>query len=363
MIKEWTNSVPQDLEKVVLSMYSFVESFDTETELAWFGISDKWEVREGFVQHMPRVHHVSTAAEARKAALKKVNMVCPDPSAYKECRAFKLPSKVYTDTSLTNDQCVNEPADFDVFKPLNKYFSAQKPYGLQDKARAVLISNAIRKGFKPRSFIVDRGRPLPNTVQFANSSKCSCTCAGKLDNMVASFSTRSLNQITTSTAPASVGSERPPRKRKRAEEEHPFQQIEDEEALQSEHLTSQAVGETTLLIRKNKKPDVPIPSAPLVLKRIAGGVRRCAGCRGDISSAVGGFNSEDDKQFCFGRFEAYSYWNKNSNYYKSSMTTQHCHLNPVCTKIVGEANIKADFHVPGCLRKLIKERFACNIKE
>ena len=50
--------------------------------------------------------------------------------------------------------------------------------------------------------------------------------AGKLDNLVASFSTRSLNQITTSTAPASVGSERPQR------------QIEDEEALQSEHLTS-----------------------------------------------------------------------------------------------------------------------------
>ena len=49
MIKEWTNFVPQDLDKFVLSMYSFVESFDTETELAWFGISNKWEVREGFV--------------------------------------------------------------------------------------------------------------------------------------------------------------------------------------------------------------------------------------------------------------------------------------------------------------------------
>ena len=63
MIKEWTNFVPQDLDKFVLLMYSFVESFDTETELAWFGISNKWEVREGFVQHMPRVHHVSMTAE------------------------------------------------------------------------------------------------------------------------------------------------------------------------------------------------------------------------------------------------------------------------------------------------------------
>lgn len=187
--------------------------------------------------------------------------------------------------------------------------------------------------------------------------------AGKLDNLVASFSTRSLNQITTSTAPASVGSKRPPRKRKGTEEEHPFQQTEDEEALQSEHLTSQAVGETTLLITKNKQPDDPIPSAPLVLKRIAGGVRKCAGCRGDISSAVGGFNSEHDKHFRFGRFEAYSYWNKNSNSYKSTVSTRHYHLNPVCTKTVGKANIKADLHVPGSLRELIKERFACNIKE
>ena len=56
-------------------MYSFVESLDTETELGWFGISDKWEVREGFVQHMLRAYQVSMTAEARKAALKEVNIV------------------------------------------------------------------------------------------------------------------------------------------------------------------------------------------------------------------------------------------------------------------------------------------------
>ena len=73
--KEWTNFVPQDLDKFVLSVYSFVESLDTETELGWFGISDKWEVREGFVQHMLRAYQVSMTAEARKAALNKVNIV------------------------------------------------------------------------------------------------------------------------------------------------------------------------------------------------------------------------------------------------------------------------------------------------
>ena len=52
-------------------------------------------------------------------------------------------------------------------------------------------------------------------------------------------------------------------------EDYPLQEIEDEEALQSEQLTPQTVGETTLLIRKNKKLDNPIPSTSLVLKRIA----------------------------------------------------------------------------------------------
>lgn len=254
-------------------------------------------------------------------------------------------------------------------------------YALHDKAKAVLIGNTIREGFKLRSFIADSGRPLSYTVQFANSGKCSCTCAyftrnnichhciaaamraGKFDNLVASFSTRSLNQMTISTAPTSVGSKRPPKIRKRTEEEHPFQQTEDEKALQSEPLTSQTVGEITLLIRKKKKPDDPIPSAPLVTKRIAGGVQKCAGCRGDISSAVEGFNAENEKHFSFGRFEAYSYWNKNSNSYKSIVSTRHYLLNPVCTKIVGKANIRADLQVPGSRWELVKEKFACNVKE
>ena len=69
-----------------------------------------------------------------------------------------------------------------------------------------------------------------------------------------------------------------------------MKQIEDEEALQSEQLTPQTVGETTLLIRKNKKPDNPIPNASLVLKRIPGGVQKCAGYRGDITSSVKGWS-------------------------------------------------------------------------
>lgn len=146
------------------------------------------------------------------------------------------------------------------------------------------------------TFLVDSGRPLPRKVQFAISGKCLYVPVfhQKHNIPVASFSTRSLSQITTSTTLSSIASKRPPRKRQSTEEEYPSQQIEDEGALQSEPLTSQPVGETTLLNRKNKKPDDSILSAPLVLKRIAGGVRKSAGCRGDIMSFVGRFNSEDD---------------------------------------------------------------------
>lgn len=45
MIKEWTNFVPQDLDKFITSIYDFVQTFEIETELAWFGLSEKWEVK------------------------------------------------------------------------------------------------------------------------------------------------------------------------------------------------------------------------------------------------------------------------------------------------------------------------------
>ena len=41
MLKEWNNFVPQELDRFVVSLYEFVESNTMETELAWFGLSDK----------------------------------------------------------------------------------------------------------------------------------------------------------------------------------------------------------------------------------------------------------------------------------------------------------------------------------
>ena len=42
MLKDWSNFVPQDMDKFIVSLYDFVESFDQEEELAWFQLSDKW---------------------------------------------------------------------------------------------------------------------------------------------------------------------------------------------------------------------------------------------------------------------------------------------------------------------------------
>ena len=54
MLKEWNNFIPQELDRFVLSLYDFQESQDMETELAWFGLSDKWKVSDAFKHHIPR---------------------------------------------------------------------------------------------------------------------------------------------------------------------------------------------------------------------------------------------------------------------------------------------------------------------
>ena len=380
MIKEWTNFVPQDLDKFVMSMYDFAESFEVETELAWFGIPDKWEVREEYRQHLPQVSHLLMKTDECQDSAKRASKICPDAGAYKECRAFRFPGKVAsTNSSTSNQSNVTEPS-FEVIAPLANHFSEQELYGMHGKATAALKNNHVRDGFKQRSYLVDSGRPLPYTVQCAKSGKCSCTCAqfqrnnlchhciavatktGNLNSLVANFKGRNLTSVATSSAPASVGSKMPPRKRQRTIEVMPSQQSDDE-VLQPEQLTSESLGETTLLIRKNRKPEDPSPSAPLVLKPIAGGIRKCSGCQKPITADVVGFSSVDDKHFCFGRFEAYYYWNKNANSYKSTLSTRHYHLNPVCTKVHdGRAQIKVDqVRVTPTLRELLKDRFSLNV--
>ena len=136
-------------------MYDFAESLEVETELVWFAISDKWEVRQEYREHMPRVSHLLMTADERQHAMKTVSKICPDARAYKQCCAFKFPRKDASTSSSTSDQSnITEPS-FEVIAPLAKYFSEQELYGMHDKATAALKNNHVRDGFKQRSYLVE----------------------------------------------------------------------------------------------------------------------------------------------------------------------------------------------------------------
>lgn len=70
MLKDWCNFVPQDMDKFMVSVYDFAESFYQEEELAWFQLSDKWEVCAQFQ------HHLSSKIHGEKAFMQNVDEVC-----------------------------------------------------------------------------------------------------------------------------------------------------------------------------------------------------------------------------------------------------------------------------------------------
>ena len=89
MLKDWNNFVPQDMDKLIISLYDFAESFNYEEELAWFGISDKWEIREEFKKALKVKQCEVLCLEERKSVLKRGERreergekLCPDPQAY-----------------------------------------------------------------------------------------------------------------------------------------------------------------------------------------------------------------------------------------------------------------------------------------
>lgn len=40
MMKDWTKFLLQDMDRFIIGLYDFVQSFDQEEELAWFQLSD-----------------------------------------------------------------------------------------------------------------------------------------------------------------------------------------------------------------------------------------------------------------------------------------------------------------------------------
>ena len=202
---------------------------------------------------------------------------------------------------------------------------------------------------------------LFQSQQYLSSLCRSCHIhTGRVKQIVASFPGRSLTRVSTSSAPKSVGAKVPPRKRPREEATVPLQIV-----LDNHHFTSEAIGNTTVVIRKRVKPSDPPPNAPLVLKSISGGIRKCAGCKKPLSTTIEGYNEEDDKEYCFGRFEAYNFWNKSTQRYQATTSTRHYHLNPVCTKVrESESTLQistGDVQVSHHLRTIIQERFSYNL--
>ena len=131
MMKDWTKFVAQDMDGFIVTLYDFVQSFDQEEELVWFQLSDKWEVCHQFQEYLPRKSHAEMTPEEGKASLKKIEKVCPDPGAYKQCCNFKISS--YSSTSVGHPTC-----DIGDLSPLSGHFSREEQASLLEKAKSVL---------------------------------------------------------------------------------------------------------------------------------------------------------------------------------------------------------------------------------
>ena len=284
MLKEWNNFIPQELDCFVLSLYDFQESQDMATEFAWFGLTDKWEVSDAFKQHMPRQEYGEMTVEERKNVMKEISKLCPDPHAYKECKNFKFTPSSSSSSSSTSS--THRPSCSVDLGQLEGQFSREELSSLSKKVKALIHNKGLWEGFQIGSFLVDSGASLPCKVQLLKSSKCSCSCSffsrniichhcvavpihtERMEQIVASFPGRSLTRVSTSSVPKSVRAKVPPQRRPREQAALPPQATGDEE--RSHQFTAEAIGDTTVVIRKSFKPSDPPPSAPLVIKSISG---------------------------------------------------------------------------------------------
>ena len=80
LIKDWNCLKPQEMDKLVLALYDLVQSFNEEEELAWFGLSDKWDVRKEF-KHLHLVAFNSLTPDECQAEMSKIRRIRPDADA------------------------------------------------------------------------------------------------------------------------------------------------------------------------------------------------------------------------------------------------------------------------------------------
>ena len=372
MMKTWTSFVPQEMDSFIISL------FDFEEEMAWFGTSEKWQVKQEYRRYMPAKRYAEMSSEERTKEVKRNRNLQPDGKAYKECRDFKFAISCKPSTSGNTCPVVSKATAYSdeyVQSILTPHFSRKEASSMVQKANVIIHNKGIREGFSSGTSLVDSGTKLPYRVSCLKSGKVSCSCPafGRnnlcrhslavalqqmcVDKMMSQFSGRSLTRLSTSTAPKNVGAKGASRKRGAS-----FVTPNSESTDCGHHekqLTSEATNDTTVVMRKAPKPSIPVATAPLVLKVIAGGIRKCAGCCKPISTIIPGYDAEQDHTLCFGRFEAYTYWNKAEGSHKVATSTRHYHLNPVCTGIRDRAmNINIGVITPDDnLRALLVERF------
>ena len=90
MLKTWTLFIPQKMDSSIISLFDFVESSDFEEEMAWFGMSEKWQVKQEYRPYMPAKPYVEMSSEERTNEVKRIQNLRPDGKVYEECRDFKF---------------------------------------------------------------------------------------------------------------------------------------------------------------------------------------------------------------------------------------------------------------------------------
>ena len=218
----------------------------------------------------------------------------------------------------------------DSVKSLRRHFSSEEISGLTVKADALIANRRLREGFQDGSFFVDSGVAVPHKVICYKSGKTTCSCSffarnnlcfhalaiakhkDRLPGLLKCYPGRNLNNLATNNAPKGVGRKVSPRKRA-TNTASCTPHLSEERNQWSDHLSVEQVDPTKIVIRRSDRPDDPPITSPLVVKRIAGGIRKCAGCSKEIKSVVIGFNHDDDSHYCLARHEAYYFWNKNAS--------------------------------------------------
>ena len=334
--------------------------------------------------------------EERRATVTSLSMLCPDPATYQKCKRFKFksgqkPSTYSKPPCSKPDSPLLSRRDLD---PLTGNFTDEELQSLAAKSGALIHSDAIRNGFQQETFLVDSKRPPPNsspyTVTCLKSGKCVCECSfygrnnvcshtvavswkeGILSRTLDCYKGRNMYNISTSTASSAVGKKQPSVRRKR---KSPVQNSEStsvhsdcvfaEGSSATKELCVHPLNATTVVIKKAVRPEDPPPAAPLIIKRISGNIRKCAGCPKALSSEVEGFWGEEDAVYCCVRYEAYHYWNKEAKSYLLTSGTRHYHMNPVCTKMFRSGNktisLGRGILSTADIRQVIAQRFGVDV--